>query len=356
MEIAVQREWFRLACCGYFSADRWQSPNVDSSLFASWWSRHSGHGQVLTTVEVGWGAREAVMVSRAKRTDASRSDSSLSSYCPHPAFAVDNGDVLIQSSDSVLFGVHSCILTMASPVFRESLPLPPPSATSESILVRQPLVLTEPAHVLDLLLRIIYPVPTPTLDNLSVLAKVLAASIEYDISVATTTLRKQLISPSFLSSEPLRVFAIACRFGFKEEATEASNATLSMNIVDAPLVEELRYVSAYDYHRLLSFHRTRSRAARNVVGLRGKSCPARCMGCSYNDPGGQASLPRWWYSFEKRAKEELERRPLTDIIFSMRFLSECEGCPSCGGNMLDSFHFLEGLKAELDALPDRIAD
>ena len=297
------------------------------------------------------------MVSMAKRTDAGSSDAPRSPYRPHPTFAVDNGDLLIQSSDSVLFGVHSCILMMASPVFQASLATPPSSpATPGSILVRQPLVLSEPAYVIDSLLHFMYPLPAPTFDNLSALTKVLAASVEYDVSIATTALRKQLISPHFLSSEPLRVFAIACRFGFKNEASEASNATLSINLLDAPLIEELKYVSAYDYHRLLSLHSTRGRAARKVLSLRAKTCPARCGGCSYSVLGEQAVLPRWWYSFEKRAKDELERRPLTDIIFSMRFLSECVGCPSCGGSILDSYHFMESLKAELDALPDRITD
>jgi len=70
--------------------------------------------------------------------------------------------------------------------------------------------------------------------------------------------------------------------------------------------------------------------------------------------GGTVAL--WWIEWERRAKEEVTRRPLTDIIFSLKFLSECasSGCRQCGTSVLESWTFLEKLKEEMDALPDMI--
>jgi len=70
--------------------------------------------------------------------------------------------------------------------------------------------------------------------------------------------------------------------------------------------------------------------------------------------GGTVAL--WWMEWERRAKEEITRRPLTDVIFSLKFLSECanSGCQQCGASVLNSWTLLEKLKEEMDALPDTI--
>ncbi|KAG8817882.1 hypothetical protein FRB91_003484 [Serendipita sp. 411] len=280
---------------------------------------------------------------------------------PHLVFAPYNGDVLLQSSDAVLFGVHSCVLALASPVFRDMLSTSslasPSQSPAGSFFIRKPIALSEPAHILEYLLCLIYPLPPPSFDNLSFLTLVVEASIKYKLSSVTNTLRRHLLSPLFLHRHPLRVFAIARRFDFLGEASEASRASLDVDMFSVPISEELRYISAYDYHGLLTLHYSRSQATRDLLSSRSKDCPLRCVQCSYDDSGGYELPPRWWLVFEKRAKQELRRRPLTDIIFSMQFLSKCAnaGCPSCGTSILNSFEFMECLKAEMDALPDAIS-
>jgi len=174
---------------------------------------------------------------------------------------------------------------------------------------------------------------------------------------ASSVLRQQLVSTIFLVREPLRVFAIACKFGLVAEAREASRATLRIDLADAPLCEEMKYVSAYDFHRLLALKRQRAQAAQNVLSQRSRSCHLRCPKCSRNSSRRHTLAPKWWYEFERRATDELARRPLTDVVFSMRFLSDCAnmGCSACGTNLLDSHVFLESTKAEIDALPDALS-
>ena len=286
--------------------------------------------------------------------------SSSGSSSPHPQsiFEATNGDTLLQSSDSFLFSVHRCILIQASPVFCDLFHIPPPATLGSSPrTVVGPIPISETAHVLDALLRLIYPLPPPSFDNLSDLVPVLAACLRYQMTAACVYLRQQLISTSNVLREPLRVFAIACRFGLVAEAREASRATLRINIMDAPLCEDMRYVSAYDFQRLLVLHRERAQAARRLITGRSRRNDLTCSQCTRFGSGRHPTSPRWWYEFERRAKEELTRRPLTDIIFSMRFLSDCAkaGCTSCGTSLLDSHAFLETLKVEIDALPDTLS-
>jgi hypothetical protein len=303
----------------------------------------------------------AVALASNSPVTSSPSSSSSPVFCPHPAFAVQYGDTLLQSSDRVFFGVHRCILMQASTVFADLLRLPAsiPACLPASVSPRRdPIILSESAQTLDTLFRLIYPFPPPTFDDLSDLVPVLIASIKYKMTSACAVLRRHLISPTFLIREPLRVFAVACRFGLKPEAREASRATLTINLLDGPLYEDLRYVSAYDYHRLLALHHSRGQAARRLLNIRSKDCPVRCSGCSeMSSSGRQLSPPRWWQEFQTHAKEEVTRRPLTDIIFSMRFLSECAnaGCTACGASVLNSFVFMENLKAKMDSLPDTIS-
>ncbi|PVF96308.1 hypothetical protein CPB86DRAFT_512912 [Serendipita vermifera] len=281
------------------------------------------------------------------------------SFEPHPAFSVHNGDIVLQSSDFVLFGVHRCILSFSSAVFHDMFLLPspsPPASVTNTKSRKEPILLTESAIILDALLQLVYPMPPPIFDDLSQLVPVLSACIKYEMSAALRVVRQYLLSTSFLLREPVRVFAIACRFGLLEEASEASRATLRINLLEIPPCDELRYVSAYDYHRLLALHQSRGQAARGLLSIRSRNCPLCCAGCSPTGAGRYDYPPRWWMEFERRAKEELRRRPLTDVIFSMRFLSECAkaGCASCGTSILESFIFMEDLKKEMDALPDAL--
>ncbi|KIM25216.1 hypothetical protein M408DRAFT_221923 [Serendipita vermifera MAFF 305830] len=287
------------------------------------------------------------------------SSSASSPQLPHryATFEVANGDTLLQSSDSFSFSVHRCLLVRASPAFCDTFHIPPIAIPCSSVVPNLvPIPISEPAYVLDALLRFMYPLPPPSFNDLSQLAPVLAACINYQMAPAISILRQQLVSPKFLLREPLRVFAIARRFGLTAEVAEASRETLRIDLSEAPFYEEMKYISAYDLQCLLVLHRQRGKAARSVLSARSSACRLRCSKCSRDNMGQYTLPPRWWREFERKAKEELTRRPLTDVIFTMRFLSECAnaGCSSCGTSLLDSYEFLETLKAEIDALPDAL--
>jgi hypothetical protein len=270
---------------------------------------------------------------------------------PEYEFDAEDADITLTSHpEHTEFRVHKCILSAASPFFRDMLSLPQPSPNGVELPV---IPVTESQITLDLLLRFIYPIHDPIITNLDDLSSVLGAAVKYDFPVVCATLRKHLLLPQFVRAEPTRVFAIACRFDLDEEAKLASRYTLVINILDSPLSEDLKHISAYSYHRLLNLHRTRSGAAQALLKL---PDDVKCMLCN-GTPYGQFTPPKWWVEFERLASEELRVRPTTDVIFQMAFLAKAaaaSNCQRCPGSILDSHAFLEELKARIDELPATI--
>ena len=250
------------------------------------------------------------------------------------------------------FHVHRLLLALASPFFDQMLSLPQPSPKE---LAKVPIVeVSEAPEILQLLLQFIYPVPNPIInDDLDTLITVLHAAIKYDILPAIDSLRRQLVSERYLKQSPTRIYAVASRYELEEEAKLASKHTLGINILDAPLSEELRYISAFSYHRLLALHHTRARAAQGLLRLRDD---VKCMECD-GIYGAFSEGPKWWLDFRRRATEELSTRPTTEVIFTVEFLSKSlqqVGCRKCPLSLLESWSFLEELRRKIDELPATI--
>lgn len=291
-------------------------------------------------------------------------DSSTTSTLSRPSstllineFDYSDADVILLSEppDSTEFRVHRCILAAASPFFRDMFTLPQPSQESLPKGQNSPPIIpvSEDRTTLELLLRFVYPIPDPVITNLGDLSSVLGAALKYELVVPISRLRRLLLSPSFVRDEPTRVFAIACRYDLEDEAKVASRYTLAVNILDCPLSDDLKHITAFSYHRLLDLHRRRSKAAQDLLKL---SSDVKCMQCN-GSSFGIFLPPKWWMEFERMAKEELRVRPTTDVIFAMKFLAktaDAANCQRCPGSILDSYKFLEELKGKIDDLPSTI--
>ncbi|KJA17701.1 hypothetical protein HYPSUDRAFT_46026 [Hypholoma sublateritium FD-334 SS-4] len=252
---------------------------------------------------------------------------------------------------STEFHVHKCILAAASPFFYDMFTLP---QEVENPAKQQPVIsVAETSHDLDIVLRCIYPVPAPTIHSLDELSAALGVALKYDFEIATSVLRNLLVSPQFLQSSPVRVYAIACRYELEAEAKIASQRTLNTSILDKPPCKELRYISAYDYHRLLTLHRRRSKAATDLLNA---TPSLECTNCN-SSAFTVRQAPKWWHEFTHAAQEELSLRPTTDTIFGMEFLfrmARASGCARCPESVLNSWKVLESLKAAIDALPSTV--
>jgi len=150
----------------------------------------------------------------------------------------------------------------------------------------------------------------------------------------------------------MRIYAVATRYDFEQEAKLASKYTLGISILDfdGPLPEELRFISAESYHRLLALRYARAKAAKGLLRLRDD---VKCMECN-GMYGAFSAGPKWWLDFQVRAGEELSTRPTTDVIFTLEFLSksfEEVKCSKCPLSLLYSWSFLEELKRKINELP-----
>ncbi|KAH9983211.1 hypothetical protein BJV74DRAFT_48095 [Russula compacta] len=277
----------------------------------------------------------------------------LSSPSPDPIFNTPDADVILRSDDArpIDFRVHRCILLAGSPFFQTMFSLPQPKCESEDRV--HVLEVAESFAILDPLLRFLYPVPDPNVPTLDALVPLMCAAAKYDMIAIMNRLRVLLVSQAFLETSPVRVFAIASRFDLEEEAKLASKHTLRVRVLDVPLCDDLRHISAYSYHRLLDLHRRRGDAARQMLCAPNNLCCMQCNGSHFN----AGAPPKWWGEFVARAGEELRSLPTTDVIFSFKFLMQvahASGCPRCTGSILESYLFLDALKAKIDALPSTI--
>jgi hypothetical protein len=261
----------------------------------------------------------------------------------------------------VAFHVLSTILAEASDVFHDMVSLG--SAHLLSIRAvgqdQAPSVdLAEDANTLDMLLRFLYPIRRPQIalqyqspdDALDVIVTLLKAADKYQIDCVTWGLREQLLHPSLLKHRPIRVYTIACMFGFEEEARIASSHTLNVNVLETPLFGELGLISARDYLRLVQLHQKRALSAVSIL----QTATPTCVGCSKERDAG----PLWWCEFKDRATKELKQKPSTDTIFGASFLANCvteaKGlCPHCPLSYLSvaTQARLEHMKEKIDALP-----
>ena len=179
------------------------------------------------------------------------------------AFDAADCDVVLRTVDDERLRVHRRILQEASPFFSDLFSLPqPPSDNNED----PPIIdVEENAGLMKTLLSLVYPGPEPEIDTLDELSALLVAAMKYQLIRAVDALRRLLITPEFVEKHPTRVYAIACRHDLDEEARVASKYTLNINVLDCPLTDDLKYISAFAYHRLLDLHRKRGQAAQALL-------------------------------------------------------------------------------------------
>jgi len=237
-------------------------------------------------------------------------------------FDAEDADFILRPTPpQIEFRVHRIILSVASSPFEAMLALPQPSSGATSELSTQPLPVvdvSENASTFRILLQMIYPtadVPTAnTFRTIDELVSAFEAAFKYDVDAAIEHLRAILVSPKWLESVPLRVYAVAMRWNLEEEAKIASRYTLQESLLDSPPLPDFMHTSGYAFQRLVALHRTRSIAAQTIV----ESAVAPGQNCRSCSSSPAPWLPEW----KNKAKEELALRPTTQVIFSLKFLGD----------------------------------
>jgi hypothetical protein len=167
-----------------------------------------------------------------------------------PAFAEDDANIVLRSADSIYYRVPSYTLRTTSGFFRGMMTLPQINNEEDVI------VLDETSKVLGTLLRMIGGLEFPKWQSFDDLDDLLNAAEKYDMPGPRATMRAYIITPIFLE-QPLRLYAIAARYGWEEEAKLASKHTLSLSIHEDEHAAVLGCVPSPYLFRLFRLHHRR---------------------------------------------------------------------------------------------------
>jgi hypothetical protein len=268
----------------------------------------------------------------------------------HP-FDHPDTDIVLRSSDDqpVDFHVFKLLLTLASPFLELVLSLPQSPEDAEYGI---PVIkMAEDKETLNLILRFCLPISMaepPRLSSLYELQMVLKAATKLEMEGIQRHVRKVLVEPRFIESQPLRVFAIACHYGWPVEAKSAARFTLR-HPANPPFVDELGLITAATYYRLQEYHKECGRvaASRAVVLARSPAVDddwvwMTCLTC--NRAGGNSwwrkdstSSPgtrKWWVDWMDSVATELQRLPWGETVKKWDLMdsgmAKAKDCPHCG--------------------------
>ncbi|KZT67182.1 hypothetical protein DAEQUDRAFT_767411 [Daedalea quercina L-15889] len=285
----------------------------------------------------------------------------------HPLFsAFSDADIILGSRERVLFRVNIATLKRTSAWFRAMFSLPPAgkAATATTTTTTPPgsaetLFLDEDTQTLEGLLRMACGLPVPALDGYDEIEALLHAAEKYDMPGPASIVRIALMRPAFLA-EPVRLYAIACRYGWPDEARLASTHTLTLNIHAPEHKHTLMKLGAPALLGLIDLHRSRREALRHRLDQPPFVNDTGDTACSHC--GSMADYHTW--SILKFAIiMEMDVRPAGDTICSQGLLEwpaarACwdARCLTCNRVLYDKAETLRVVRECIDALPDTVDD
>lgn len=279
-----------------------------------------------------------------------------------------DADLIIRSSDGIYFRVYKVILAKASGVFKGMFTVPQPdpaTVTATTDLENAPPIvpLTEDGETLHKLLQLCYPVADPLLASLDDISLLQAVCDKYEIEGLMKNLEKLL--GVFMESDPLRVFAIACRAKFGDTARQAARRCLSLPLNDIleRHVPEFTDLSVAAYMVLPAYHHRCTVAVSRLVAhaygprvLDLSFCFFQCKDCPPADNRVPYTLAptvvvprRWWGKYMDNVAKVLREKADPALIHEVEKPSKVD-CRHC------STRFSKDLARYLPLLEKEVQD
>lgn len=245
----------------------------------------------------------------------------------------NNTDVILRSSDGEDFHTSKALLSFASPVFETMFTLPAAAnATPDSIPVVD---LTTNKDTIYQLLQWCDPRCIPSW-NLEDILKVLDVADMYDMKGVAEHASKILCLFANKEPDPVRLYAIAIRYGITSLATVAAKETLRVPLEGRSDIPELDNISGTAVQRLQTYHFTCGNVAKSVAKdfswiSAGYVWETQIFGCScvFVNQNGRW-WARWWMDTMSVIAEDLYRRPRgTTITGNTSLLSSDGACGRC---------------------------
>lgn len=314
-------------------------------------------------------------MSSVKATPSRQSFQVLHPFDGHGALA----DLILRSSDNYDFYVAKSVLALASPIFRDMTTLPGPSHTLEDTFADGlPVVVMyeSTAIILDTLLRVLYPITSPSLDDASILSGLLYAAQKYDM---VAVLEQAKATMCRLCSDDggraMEVYALACEYKLEDEARFAAHRFLSYPHGSASCAA-LEHISGtamfhlFDYRRAVAekvdvlFSPVESvrmpEALQRIASY--IQCPARrtslTNGCGFNECG--VTVSSWWSAVRETARSEAQKAPLSDNVLNVEVISKAASkaqcCSDCQTHVMRIMpSLINGVRNEIARLADEVS-
>jgi hypothetical protein len=277
--------------------------------------------------------------------------SSPRSYTPHQLFNSPDADIVLGSRDGVLFRVHSYTLRTTSGWFKAMFTLPQKEGEIKDTVT---VYLDEDAITLEALLRCVCGLPIPRFDSYDVIELVLYAAEKYDMPGPPSIVHAMATTPALLS-DPLRLFVLACRYGWDDIIQLSAAKTLSLNLHDAKYLPWLAKLSTLALLRLLAIHRNRRDALQTrmnkppFISDGGDSTCAHC---------GTFVEYHTWRELKHKIFTEMDVRPLGDTICDHGLMEWPEArrcweakCANCSRVLYDKKETFRVIRECIEQLP-----
>ncbi|KAF8892199.1 hypothetical protein BD779DRAFT_1621574 [Infundibulicybe gibba] len=270
-----------------------------------------------------------------------------------PPFDDSTGDVILRSSDGVVFYFHKTLLSLASPVFRDMFALqqncPGPINYSAGDDGNGAIPMSEDSTTLTHLLMWCHPQTTLSLTKWPEVTNLLEAAEKYDMRGLMKGIEVSIRNGPWIGSVPLRVYAIAIRYHFEELAKAAAKQTLNLTIEERPNVPELRHISASALQNLYDYYCNSVKAAVDVPtnlawikpGTVAQLFIAHGQGCPpvtnptlpSGSSAGSPATASWWSDYLRLSIPALSKRPVGALFHHPTFAGEAikkaNECASC---------------------------
>lgn len=297
-----------------------------------------------------------------------------------PFYEDPQGDIILRTSDAVDLRACKAILSRASPFFKDLFQLPQPaqseaSSPSDDFHDGIPVLsMTEDAITISTVLQICYPTPSPVLNDLSLVKKLLEAGRKYQLTIISSLGEEALKEGKFLEKDPIEIYAICCRYGLIDGARTAARWSLRLpsTIFYNAYSTELDHISATAYLRLLQYRQSCQVAAQEPVKywsvwtldlmmgnriwkdgcVNNTSIASCCIGVKKVENGVEYWVKRWFSVYLDQLLVDLGDRPWSGIVKTesmfQALLRELGVC-NCGRIALDDIEwFTTTLKDKID--------
>ncbi|KAF8887485.1 hypothetical protein CPB85DRAFT_291303 [Mucidula mucida] len=198
------------------------------------------------------------------------SSSASPSSEPHPSVLIpapfdvpDEADLVIRTSDNAHLFVLKAFLTYNSQFFRNVLSDSLPSQSYQNLPL---LPIDENSRTMIAVMRLCYPIHISPAEMLIVATvPVIQALRKYIMTKAEHRFLDAIMHTELGKNHSLRFFAIARSYDYEDLAAKAVKQILRIPLSEWEGDEELRTISALDYHRLVDYYKRCGQAVPRAV-------------------------------------------------------------------------------------------